>query len=175
MERQGPKWATPNRQAELVNLFAKGGGFCVHGHKPCPIPAHHYENFIEGLIGDWKADDRAIREADWRELSRWFHGLGETGRLRGRFNAVSRDIYFGGQPEYYLIGLGISGLTYKPFAQVRIASSLVNLYVDLGNAMKGISKARKRKAIRYGKPLPQVIAERIDGLIRQAVKDYQTH
>jgi hypothetical protein len=30
-----PKWVTPARQAELVELFVKSQGFCVYVNKPC--------------------------------------------------------------------------------------------------------------------------------------------
>ncbi|MBI4330345.1 MAG: hypothetical protein HY673_03580 [Chloroflexi bacterium] len=44
-----PLWATPPRRAKLVRLFDQCGGLCVHGHRPCPDPEHHYEYFIDGI------------------------------------------------------------------------------------------------------------------------------
>ncbi len=43
-----PQWATPQRRALLVRLFEQSGGFCVHGHRPCPDPLHHFEYWING-------------------------------------------------------------------------------------------------------------------------------
>jgi len=167
------KWAIPYRQAHLVKLFLRSGGFCVFGEWPCSCPElHHYDPFIEGLIDDWQADDRAERWAEWQAEQRQIHGLAERGALRGQFNAIGRDIFFGQQPQYYLDGLGISGLTFRPFARVRLASSFVALYVEIGDALKSVSKAKRRKAIRYGKPLPQEIQREIDRACNKAVRHY---
>jgi hypothetical protein len=103
---------------------------------------------------------------------RELHRLGERGPLRGRFSAIGRDIFFGRQPQYYLDALGISGLTFRPFAKVRLASSYVHLFVDIGDALKGMSKSRRRKAIRHGKPLPQAVQDRVNEVCRRAVKHY---
>jgi len=66
----------------------------------------------------------------------------------------------------------MNGLTCKPFAKVKIASSYYHLYIDLGDCLKSISKNRKRKAIRYHKPLPQSVDELINDKIANAVKHY---
>ena len=76
---QIPKWVTPERQAHLVNLFLRSGGFCIYGHKPCPYPDHHYVNFTEGLIQDWIDDDREERQALWQAEQRAMHDLHERG------------------------------------------------------------------------------------------------
>ncbi len=36
-----PKWASPDRQAYLVELWAKFGNQCLLGHRTCPIPEHY--------------------------------------------------------------------------------------------------------------------------------------
>jgi hypothetical protein len=167
-----PKWATPHRKAQLVNLFLRSGGFCVFGHRPCPNPNHHYQLYIEGLIGDWVADDRAQAEAEWRALERAMHGLAERKPERGQFNATAKDAYYAQQPQYYLDGLGVSGLTFRAFAKVRLASSYVNLLVDIAGPLKGASKARRRKAIRYGKALPAEVQEKVDQVCGRAVRHY---
>jgi len=173
MARRYPQWATPDRQLHLVGLFLDSKGFCVFGHKLCPIPEHHYEVYIECLIADWKADDRLQRQAEW-EAERWqMHRVGERRYpLHGQFSAVSKDIFFAEQPLYYLAGLGISGLTFKPFAKIRLSSSFVNLYISLGDTLKGLSKSKRRKAIRYGKPLPYDIDREIVNICRLAVRHY---
>jgi len=160
----------------LVKLFLDSGGFCIFGHKNCPIPEHHYEVFIEGLIDDWKLEDREQAKLDWLAESKAIHSLGERRLpIRGRFNTISKDIFFDKQPLYYLEALGISGLTLQPFAKVKIASSYFHLYIDLGGSLKATSKNKRRKAIRYGKPLPKAVEASVTKLITLAVKDYLNH
>ena len=171
-----PKWVTPDRQACLVRLFFHSGGFCVYGHKPCTIPEHHYEIYIEGIISNWIADDKAQRQAEWQAEQRQLHHLGERRfPLEGRFNAISQEIFFGNQPQYYFEGLGISGLTLTPFAKIRLASSYMHLHIYLGDTLKSVSKSKRRKAIRYGKALPVEIQRQINQIIRQAVRHYLDH
>ena len=170
------KWITESRQAHLITLFSESGGFCVFGHKPCQNPEHHYLNFIEGLIADWKASDRAQDSAEWEAERQRLHSLGERRYpLRGQFSNISQDIFFGNQPLYYLVGLAVSGVTLSPFAKVRISSSYVNLYIELGQSLKGVSKNRKRKAIRYGKPLPPEYRRKVEQVCREAVRHYLNH
>jgi len=69
----------------------------------------------------------------------------------------------------------MSGLKLQPFAKVKIASSYFHLYIDIGDSLKATSKNKRRKAIRYGKPLPQEVAVRVSKLITLAVKDYLNH
>lgn len=176
MARQYPKWASPDRKAHLVRLFLSSKGFCVFGHKPCTIPEHHYEIFIEYLIDDWQADDTAQRQAEWQAEQHQLHSLGERHYpLRGQFNAIGKDIFYATQSQYYLLGLGISGLTYKPFAKVRLSSSFVQLLIDLGDTLKGVSKSKRRKALRYGKALPNEIQREIDKICSLAVRHYLEH
>ncbi len=163
-----PVWATPDRQAELVKLFVVSGGFCVLGHTDCLVPSHHYEFYIESLIEDWKEADRY----DWLQERKAMHSLGERRYTAGRFNAISLDIFHDKQPLFYREALGINGLTLTPFAKVRIGSSYMRLYVDLGSSLRGLSKNGRRKAIRYGKQLPLSIEARISERVWQAVRDY---
>jgi len=168
-----PKWVTPERQTYLVSLFFHSGGFCVYGHKPCPIPQHHYEVYIEGVIRNWIADDREQRNAEWQVERKQLHSLNERRYpLRGQFNALAKDIYLGNQPQYYLIGIGISGLTFRPFAMVKIASSFFRLHINLADTLRNLSKSRRRKAIRYGKALPIEIQQEVDRICNLAVRHY---
>jgi hypothetical protein len=171
-----PKWVTPERQQHLVSLFLDSRGFCVFGHSPCSNPEHHYVNFIEGLISDWKASDREQANAEWLAEQIRLHSLGERRfPIRGQFNNISQDIFFDHQPVFYLDGLGVSGITFSPFAKVRVSSSYTNLFVDLGDTLKGVSKNRRRKAIRYGKPLPSPIQKTIWQVCSEAVRHYLKH
>jgi hypothetical protein len=168
-----PKWATPARQSQLVDIFHRSGGFCVYGESPCTNPeAHHYENYIIGLIKDWVADDREAKAYLNRIISRSLHRIPEIGSLRGSFNAISRDIYFDRQPQYYLEALGISGLTFKPFAKIRIASSFTRLHVDIAEPLKAVSKNKRRKAIRYRQSLPVEIQKQVEAICNRAIAHY---
>lgn len=171
-----PKWSTPDRRQKLIDLFTHSGGFCVFGHKKCLIPEHHYELFIDDLIADWKQADREQRQAEWLATLKAIHSLGERKYpLRGQFSAISREIWGDSQPLFYIEHLGMSGITLKPFAKVRLSSSYIRLYVDLGDNLKRVSKSKRRKAIRYGKPLPKQIEERVSVIVREAVSDYLYH
>ncbi len=175
-KRSLPLWATVDRQTQLVDLFNRSGGFCVFGHKKCQVPSHHYSLFIDDLVKDWIAEDRAERYYDWIAEQKAIHSLGERYYpLRGQFSAISKTIFADHQPLYYLDGLSISGITLTPFAKVRIASSYVTLYIDLGKTLKSVSKARRRKAIRYGKPLPLDTARDVHIIVKEAVKHYLAH
>ncbi len=168
-----PKWSTPNRKAKLVSLFLQSGGFCVYGHKNCAIPSHHYELFIDDLIKDWRAEDREAARLDWKAELKAMHSLGETKTpIRGRFNNISRDIFASQQPLFYLESIGMDGLRLKPFAKVKLSSSYLRLYVDLGDSLREVSKNKRRKALRYGKPLPKSVDETIAQKISLAVRDY---
>jgi len=171
-----PKWVNPQRQAYLVKLFLQSRGFCVYGHKRCPIPSHYYEVVIEEVIRNWQLDDRAQRQAEWEAERIALHSLNERCYpTRGQFNALAKDIYLANQPHHFVIGLGISGVTFRPFAKVRLASSYIHLHINLGNTLRKVSKTRRRKAIRYGKALPIEIQREVDRLINLAVRDYLTH
>lgn len=176
MARRSPKWATPDRQAHLVRLFLVSKGFCVYGHPKCQIPEHHYEIYIDTLIGDWVGDDRAQRQAEWQAERELMSRRAERRfPIQGQFDGIAKDIFFTAQPDYYLIGLGISGLTFKPFAKVRLPSSYLNLFVNLGETLRSVSKSRRRKAIRYGKALPEEIQRQVDKLCNMAVRHYLDH
>lgn len=168
-----PKWATPDRQALLVKLFIRSQGFCIYGHRACLIPEHHYEVYTERLIDDWQADDRQQRLAEWQAERRQLHSTADRRYPRhGQFSAVSKDIFFGSQPLYYIVGLSISGLGYQPIAQVRVSSSFAALYIELGDTLRGLSKSKRRKAVRYGRPLPKAVEAEIASICRQAVRHY---
>ena len=171
-----PKWSTPDRRNFLVQLFLSSGGFCVYGHKKCQIPEHHYSLYSELLIKDWKHLDRELDNALWQAERKALHSLGERSYpARGQFSAISKDIYAGNQPLYYLEGQAVSGVTFKPFVRVRLASSYIRLYVDLGEALRQVSKSQRRKAIRYGKPLPPTTRQAIMRKVLEAVRDYYSH
>jgi len=171
-----PKWATLDRKEKLIQLFLDSGGFCVYGHKKCLIPEHNYYLYSECLISDWKQLDKELTSALWQAERKQLHSLGERSYpVRGQFSAISKTIYAESQPLYYLEGQAVSGLTLTPFVKVRIASSYIRLFVDLGEALRQVSKSARRKAIRYGKPLPPTTRVAIMRKVMEAVKDYYSH
>ena len=170
-----PKWATEERKRHLVRLFYRSGGFCVFGERPCPCPElHHYEFYIEGMIRDWIADDKAQAEAEWKAEQERIHRVPDTRFRQGRFDTVSRAEFLARQPDYYLEGTSVDALTFKPVAKVRIPSTYVHLFVEIGSALQGLSKSKRRKASRYGKPLPKESQESMEGLIQKAVAHWWT-
>jgi len=134
--------------------------------------ARLYDRVSSELIAHWKAEDREARAHSRKLISRTLHSLNERGSLRGTFNAISRTIYHDSQPQFYFEALGVSALTFRPFAKVRLASSSMRLHVDLGDTLKGIGKNKRRKAIRYSKALPVPIQREVDSLCAKAVRDY---
>ena len=223
-----PRWASPERQAQLVNLWAEYGNECLLGHKNCYELAHyvrqlpikmpyphiivkpvicrdrnenilrypdgtpmmtesysHKDWYVKGyesirlyelkereVIQDWIREDRQARAYLNRVMSRSLHLLPEIGSLRGSFSAISRDIYHDSQPQYFVEALGISGVTLRPFAKIRIASSYTRLHVDISQPLKEVSKHRKRKFIRYQKPLPVAVEVNIQELCNLAISKY---
>jgi len=135
--------------------------------------ARLYDVLSENLISDWKAQDRIFRVEEYRFESIRLHSLSEPREpLRGKFSAISKDIWRANQPLYYIDGIGLNGLTLQPFVRVRLASSYMRLYVNLGDTLRGVSKSKKRKAIRYGKPLPSTIEQAVNQLVKSSVLDY---
>lgn len=167
-----PKWATEERKVHLVRLFHKSGGFCIFGERPCISPeAHHYEPFIEGLIRDWVLDDRAEADALWRLERARMHRVPDRKFRQGRFDTVQRAEFLAQQPSYYLVAVGVDALTFRPVAKVRIPSTYINLFVDIGPALKGMGKNARRKAIRYRGLTPEA-TEKAGRLIEKAVADW---
>ncbi|MBI2836127.1 MAG: hypothetical protein HYX85_00335 [Chloroflexi bacterium] len=123
----------------------------------------------ETAIRYWIADDRQQDLAEWQQEVETLHRTNDRRYpLNGQFSGIGRDVFFDQQPEYYVLATGISGLTFKPFAKVRLPSSYVALHVDIDlSGANGISKSARRKAIRYGR-----ISDKVQSAIRQAVEHY---
>ena len=170
-DRQG----NPIKDSEGNQLYitlCKPTATTIHKAEVCRLYDLKAEQAIEG----WKSDDRETRRLEYTLESIALHRLAEPKLpLRGRFSAISRDIWKSTQPLYYLEGLGISGLTLQPFVRVRLSSSFMRIYVNLGDSLRGVSKSKKRKAIRYGKPLPLAIEQAINSLVKASVQDYLAH
>jgi hypothetical protein len=221
-----PKWATNERQAQLLDLWAKYGNRCLLGHTACMEFEHYlyhkpkplfgikpkpikcvdrhgnpilgndgqplwtveyklipdwvtnpevirlYDLKLTEVVEDWVKEDRQAKAYERKAIARLLHTIPEVGALRGQFNAISRDIYHESQPTYFIECLGISGLTFKPFAKVRIASSYVRLHVDLKAPLANVSKNRKRKYLRYGKGLPIEVQKEVELTCNKAIAHY---
>ncbi|MBA7465720.1 hypothetical protein ES707_00890 [subsurface metagenome] len=173
-----PKWATLDRRNVLASILTDY--LAIKGWKLDLMIGEFYnldyEARIKPIIADWKHLDRELDTALWEAERKALHSLGErTYPIRGQFSAISRDIYAESQPLYYLEGQAVSGITLTPFVRVRLASSYIRLYVDLGEALRQVSKSQRRKAIRYGKALPKSVKRAISSKVLEAVRDYYSH
>ena len=174
--RYKPEAGKPHLPCRYVT-FTRKRWHCGYGDYPCYKPfGSHYQNYADMLIADWKHLDIEQRQAEREAERKALHSTGgRTYPLRGQFSAISRDITAENKPFYYLEGQAVSGITLKPFVLVRLASSYMRLFVDLGEALKQVSKSQRRKAIRYGKPLPPSTTTAIRRKILEAVRDYYSH
>lgn len=179
----------PHLPCQTVNLHREYWR-CAYGDYPCYNAKRLFDEstltsgvkgdcfyplYTKQLIREWSNADRAQSLAEWRAEAKALHSLGETRTpIRGQFNNISRDIYSSAQPLFFVETLGMNGLTLKPFAKVKLASSYLRLHIDLGDCLHkvNVSKNAKRKAIRYGKPLPKSVEERIAEKVSLAVRDY---
>ena len=166
-----PKWATPTRRLILAQLLLsylspEHLGEWLLDLETGEIYHPEYEERQKELIEWWKEEDREerklIREQEEREL----HFYPEYKPRRSLFD---RQIYLDNQPLYYVEAIGVSPFTFKPFAKVRLASSYIRLFVDLGDTLKPLSKNKRRKALRYGKIR---LTDEAQELISRAVKHY---
>ena len=134
-----------------------------------------YDCEVKRIMSYWKVDDREAKQALWEAERKAIHALNEKPYHNGRFGSVSSVIWHESQPLYYIDGLGMNGLTCKPFVKVKLSSSYTHLYIDLGESLRNVSKNRKRKAIRYGKPLPNQVSEIVSSKANDAVLHYLNH
>jgi hypothetical protein len=121
----------------------------------------------EEAIRYWVSDDVSQRAAQWREEQRRMHR--DQRRIRqGRFDTVSREQFLASQPSYYIEALGVDALTFRAVAKVRIPSTGIRIFVDVGDAVHKASKSARRKAARYGTPLPKTV----DDVAQKAVEEW---
>lgn len=178
------KWVTPIRQYYLAQVFteyqSKIQDFLETGKKSGwqvdLITGHFYHPELEAriskLIANWKQADREQRQAEWQAEFEFRHRTNDRlYPLHGKFSGIAKDVYYDNQPEYYLEGIGINALAFKPFAKIRLSSSNVTLYVDISDVLRPVNKNKKRKLIRYGKT-PKAILDSIDIKCYKAVRHY---
>jgi len=180
-----PRWATAVRKARLVELWARYGNRCLQGHKTCPDPEHYvlvdgqgrthllrlYDLKSEDAVRYWVSDDAAQRMAEWKAEQEMLHSDQRHFR-QGEFDSLRRQLYKESQPPYRLVALTVDALTFRPVALVKVSSTIVSLFVNLEEPMGAMSKSARRKARRYGKPLPEDAARKAESAIAQAVQDW---
>ncbi len=126
------------------------------------------------ILRYWRELDRIQRQADYEAEYQARHKTNDrTLPLHGKFSGVSQDIWHDTQPEFQIEAIGYSAIKKQPFVKVRLSGSFIRLHVDLGNTLRLLSKSRRRKVIRYGKPIPENIRERVESLAWLAVKNYR--
>lgn len=133
------------------------------------LVSRHYDEIRENVIDSWKAEDREREAYEWKLEQRQIVD-GTYGKYGTTFDPVARDVYMAERPEYYLVGLGVSPFTYKRVALVRIPSTFVHLFVEVGEAVQSVSKNAQRKAKRYGKLTANL--RTIDEACLAAVRDW---
>ena len=144
---------------------------CAFGHS-CEAPFNsHYEPYADSLVKEWRKADNEQKRAEAKAERRI--ETGESGKLRGEWNETGRDVFYACQPQSYIEALGISGLTFTPFAKVRLASQFTTLHVDLGDALKPLSKNKRRKVVKYGRTIPEDVHNRVDRIVSKAIRRYQ--
>ena len=168
--------AVESRKACVDEYGEKTGEFVqVWGKRPyyayVPIKQRLIDKIAEAAIDSWKAEDTERRNYEWKLEQRQIHD-GTYGRYGGSFDPVARDVYVNGRPAYYLVGLGVNPFTYKRVALVRIPSTSIHLFVDVGSAIQEVSKNARRKAMRHGRLRNGVLMEKIDELCKLAVADW---
>jgi hypothetical protein len=136
--------------------------------------ARLYEYLSESFIDDWKRDSRQQAAEEYKALHKALHSVPTRLRNRSSFNA---DNFYDNQPIYYIVGYGVSGITFQPLVRIRLPSSHTQLIVKLPHNIFArspiISKSLMRKHLRYGKPLPEPADVIINRLCAKAVNNYR--
>ncbi|MDD5094561.1 MAG: hypothetical protein PHV74_09310 [Dehalococcoidia bacterium] len=133
----------------------------------CYYCEHHYHNDTHKLIREWQEDDRAER-AEQLRLERQL--LRQTPDLTGwgqRFDPIQREQFLLDRSPYYPEGFGISTLTFKRIARIRIPSAYTRLHVDLPSQKLSRNKRKKLRRAQINSD-----REMVDSLCQSAVDDY---
>ena len=160
--RTFPKWATPQRRGwlalKLATTIAQDtGGFEVDlltGRISHP----EYDKLQNMLRHEWAAEDREERAYLLKLEQERFHPKDRI--HQGRFDSIARDIFLSAQPSHYVMGQTLDVLRQQPVALVRVASSPVQLWVD-------IPQKPSKHALRKARWL-----RKQQSVIEQAVSDY---
>ncbi len=168
-----PLWATAGRRQMLVTLAVRSQGGCTLHYQPpealyrnmflggflwlklsdvldedgdkaksaCYHCCHHYVNDSNMLIEEWKGDDREER-AEARRLEQRLLSKDLTG-WNQRFDPITREHFLVDRSPYYPEGFGVSALTFKRMARVRIPSAYTRLQVELPPIKLSRNKRKK--------------------------------
>ena len=140
----------------------------VAGMEMCRL----YEREEEAAIRQWRSEDISQRAADWRAERRRLHQEPDRKFKQGGFDTLTRENYLVERGAFHPDRLTIDPLTFRRVAKVRIPSTDVCLFVDVHEVTGRVSKSARRKASRYGAPLPKEVAVQVDGAVNRAVEDW---
>jgi hypothetical protein len=120
-----------------------------------------------GIIGAWKADDRA-RRAQLRKLEgRHLHAMPQIYK-RGPFGTLEREQYHAQRPVFEIVAIGVSPFTQHRIAQVVIPGLHRTVWVDLHGVK--LSKNKFHKLTRYKRgSVPKELVSQIEARVRQQV------
>jgi len=158
-------------------LDSKGQPIYYQTYKLVPAPTTElslerlYDVKSEEAIRYWVSDDAAQRMAQWRVERERIHRDQRVFR-QGEFDSLRRQIYRENQPPYTIVALTVDSLTFRPVALVRISSTSMCLFVDVGDVIQRGYRKPRRKAIRHGHILPRGTEEAVAALVQGAVDDW---
>ena len=163
-----PLWATPERQACLVRMFLKSGGFCIHEGISCMNPTHSYPVVSEDIIELWKADDREERSYVWKREKYLMHRAPRIQR-RGPWDTIRREQWLAERPQFKLLAIGVNAFTQKRMAKVEIPEFEMTIWVDISSVK--LSKNKLHKLTRHAHRSRGVPPEIYD-LVKKAARRY---
>ena len=130
-----------------------------------------FDLHMDGAIAHWVAEDKAQASAEWKAEQQRFHS--DQKRIRqGPFDSIRREQFMAEQPRCYIVGLTPDLVTMRPTVLVRIASTDIYLFVDVGDVIQRGYRKPRRKAIRHGHILPRGTEEAVAALVQGAVDDW---
>ena len=152
-----PGWSTPERREQLVALWEKWS----------PVSLEKYFQLETDFIEAWIAEDRDTRQALWElEEERIHHADGY--RFGGDFDPVQRDEFMRQRPSYYLEGIGVSSVTMRQTAKIRVPSTNIYLFVDVSAATNKLGKNARKRLKRQGREIPADVHE----ICQRAIKSW---
>ncbi|MFA5186774.1 MAG: hypothetical protein WC551_09880 [Patescibacteria group bacterium] len=136
----------------------------------CYYCEHHYHNDTNKLIREWQEDDRAERAEELRLEQAQLHQMPDLTGWKRRFDPITHEQFMLDRSPYYPEGFGISTLTFKRVARIRIPSAYTRLHVDLPSQKLSYNKRKKLRRAQIKSD-----REMVDTLCQSAVNDYWQH
>jgi len=162
-----PLWAIPERQACLVELFLKSGGFCIHEGISCSKPAHSYPVVSEDIIELWKADDREERSHLHKIEQKRMHRAPRIWK-RGEFDSIRREQWLADRPQFNLLAIGISPWNMHRMAKVEIPDFEKVIWVDISRVKLTKNKLHNiTRLARHSRGVPPEIYDQVVKAIRR--------